>query len=109
MERKKIVDRKEMIEVLEHCALDINACEGCPRVYNDGRVTCQDYRYGRVASMPKAVIQDVVDMLEPVSPIARSDPKGNSRYLVCGSCDAIVNVGDKYCRICGREVKWDEI
>ena len=105
MERKKIVDRKEMIEVLKHCMKD--DCSSCPHNYSDGRMACEDCIEGFSSIIPVAIIQDVIDMLEPVSPISKSDPKGNSRYLVCGSCDAIVNVGDKYCRICGQEVKWE--
>lgn len=105
MERTKIVDRKEMIEVLKHCMKD--DCSSCPKHFRDGRVSCEECNEGFSGVIPVAFIQDVIDMLEPVSPISKSDPKGNSRYIVCGSCDAIVNVGDKYCRICGREVKWN--
>lgn len=107
MERKKIVDRKEMIEVLEHCMLNANACKGCPRAFKDGRVTCEDYTMnGLASSIPSVVIQDVIDMLEPVSPIARSDPMMNTRYLVCGSCGMVISDSYKFCRNCGKMVKW---
>ena len=105
MERKKIVDRKEMIEVLEHCIKEQYSCDECPRAYKDGRATCDDYRNGLTSSIPADVIQDVIDMLEPVSPIERSDPKGNARYLVCGSCGMYISELNNFCRNCGKMVK----
>ena len=57
-----MTDRKELIEVLEHCMKD--DCNGCPNHYTDGRMACDDYIYGMSASMPVARIQDAVDLLK---------------------------------------------
>ena len=105
MERTKIVDRKEMIEVLTHCMKD--DCKSCPHHYSDGRMACEDCIEGFSSVIPVAIIEDVIDMLEPVSPISKSDPNGFGRYLVCGSCEGLINVGDNVCRKCGRPVKWE--
>lgn len=104
MERKKIVDRKEMIETLEHCMKD--DCKSCPHHYSDGRMACEDCIEGFSSVIPVAIIEDVIDMLEPVSPISRSDPKGNARYLVCGSCGMYISELNNFCRNCGKMVKW---
>ena len=57
-----MTDRKELIEVLEHCMKD--DCNGCPNHYTDGHVACDDYMYGMSASMPVTTIQDAVDLLK---------------------------------------------
>lgn len=32
---------------------------------------------------------------------------GTSWFYVCGKCNKAINYKDKYCRECGREVKWE--
>ena len=46
-----MTDRKELIEVLEHCMKD--DCNGCPNHYTDGRMACDDYIYGMSAKPNK--------------------------------------------------------
>ena len=29
-------------------------------------------------------------------------------YWCCGACGVAITEGDKFCRMCSREVKWDE-
>ena len=112
MERKKIVDRKEMIEVLEHCKSDINACKGCPRAYyKDWRVACEDYLHGRANSIPVAVIQDVIDMLKEQEPMMVRLTASTIRCPKCGkqiTSRGAIHREIKFCWKCGRAVKWDE-
>lgn len=54
------------------------------------------------------MMRDALELLkaqEGIEPIMRGDPKGISRYLVCGSCEGPINAGDNFCRKCGRAVK----
>jgi len=44
---------------------------------------------------------------EPVPAIQREVM--NLLVWCCGSCGVAITDGDKFCRMCGREVKWDEI
>ena len=74
-------------------------CEGIPGV-------CE-YDHQSV-KIPKVLALDVLELLkeqEPVPPIQREV----MHILVwcCGSCGVGITHGDKFCRMCGREVKWE--
>ena len=41
---------------------------------------------------------------EPQRPRARGRVE---RFYVCGECGAEIGKGDAFCRMCGREARWD--
>lgn len=58
-------------------------------------------------------INGAIDLLkeqEPVPPIKQYDgnPKfWTSWWYVCGNCETPIDCCDKFCRRCGRMVKWE--
>lgn len=92
-------DLKKAIEALEHCIQD--DCEGCPY---DG--VCRNRLY--------ALDNDILALLreqeqEPVEAITDSECEGNfgSWWYACGGCHGVIDYKDKFCRHCGKVVKWD--
>lgn len=47
---------------------------------------------------------EAVKAQEPVEPTLRG---GIGGYWYCGACNYRISRGDKFCRYCGRAVKWD--
>jgi len=45
--------------------------------------------------------------VEPVTESSVYDP--DTWFFVCGSCKkSVIDRGDKFCRLCGKAVKWDD-
>ena len=42
---------------------------------------------------------------EPVEPEYEGDAR-SSWWWVCGECHTAIDTKDKYCRECGRKIKW---
>ena len=94
-------DREKVANGLRHCLHYKGSCFGCPY---DG-ANCQN-----------DVLDDAIAMLkelEPVEPTVKQDEDGI--VWACGSCGAYMyhNGGiskakeyAKYCRQCGKKVKW---
>lgn len=95
-------ERNRVIYEIERCAYHVhNACNDCSK-YNKGMP---------LPDCMEELMADALELLkaqEAIEPIIRGDPKGISRYLVCGSCEGLINAGDNFCRKCGRAVKRDE-
>lgn len=99
-------DKEKVIKGLELClkSIDEPDCrKECP--YYEA---CQKYE-GRVIFQP--LMRDTLALLkelEAVEPVTQSsvyDP--DTWFYVCGSCKkGVIDRGDKYCRQCGRKVKW---
>lgn len=59
------------------------------------------------------IYHDAITLLngeDPIEPKIYS-PKSKtvwSNWYVCGSCENPVDPGDKYCRHCGKAIKWDK-
>ena len=100
-----MTDREKVIKGLENCAIE-QSCWGCP--YCKGNPTCQD-----------DLCKDALELLkeqEPVEPTFKQDYDGIFVWA-CGSCGAYmyhIYAGidkakeyAKYCRQCGRSVKWE--
>ena len=93
-----------VIRALECCGSIMN-CEECP--YNDKPVGC----FTRLKS-------DALELLkerEAVKPIIETRWETLSVYdgdvevteNKCGACGAEIDKWDKFCRVCGRAVKWE--
>lgn len=44
---------------------------------------------------------------EPVEPHVEHDSDDNSWYYGCGACHWAIDYKDRFCRHCGRKVKWE--
>lgn len=77
-------------------------CRDCPW-------TECDTLKNRVVEIPIDLALAVMRMLEAQEPVK---PKiggsaDNCWWHTCGACGDQIDKGDKYCRWCGRPVKWD--
>lgn len=97
--------REKVIKGLECCINErknITDCEHCPYREIDEACTSLDDLHSDALALLKAH--------EPVEP----DIEGNVEYdghgswwHVCGACRQPIDKGDKFCRWCGRAVKWE--
>ena len=44
---------------------------------------------------------------EPVEKHIKTSRSGTSWWYSCGNCNRAIDPNDKYCRHCGRAVKWE--
>ena len=99
-----MTDREKLenvIKGLECCAHEeIGDCDNCS--YNENTPHCD------IAMMRDAIA--LLKAQEPVEP----DIEGNVEYdghgswwHVCGACRQPIDKGDKFCRWCGKAVKWE--
>lgn len=65
------------------------------------------------AVVPRDTVVAAIELLkaqEPVEPTiggAEWDSLMGSRWYKCGACEYPIDKGDRYCRHCGRPVKWE--
>jgi hypothetical protein len=93
-----MIDREKVIKGLERCKLynKVN-CDKCPYDYNgrgDGKSECT----AELASDALAMLKEQ----EPVAP-----EKFASWWYVCGACGRKIDYHDRFCRWCGRYIKWE--
>lgn len=60
------------------------------------------------------VIEDALSLLKAQGPVAplvagrgKSFETAETWWYECGNCGGVLTLYDKYCRKCGREVKWE--
>ena len=92
--------RDKVIRGLECCgyAMFMDKCQECPY---DGKDCFKRLKADALA---------LLKAQEPVEPtIGRCEEYDghDSWWYQCGKCKTPIDVGDKYCRMCGREVKWE--
>ena len=63
-------------------------------------------RYFQEAELFKTASAEVVQ-LEPTEPEIEGDP--HTWFYVCGECHTPVNTIDRFCRQCGRPLKWERM
>jgi hypothetical protein len=101
-DREKVADkwseREIIIWSLERCACNVpDACSDCcyKELHND-RMDCVTKLTGDTLSLlgtTHVVIWQGDNMY---------------RWYACEACDTSVSLGDKFCRGCGRVLKWDD-
>ena len=68
-----------------------------------------DEKDKRIEELERQVeeLQERIDiMLENKTSEAEIEGSGHNWFFVCGECHTALNNHDKYCRECGRLVKW---
>jgi hypothetical protein len=96
-------DMEKVLKGLEVClaadlSTDENPCAPCPYFFDR---MCQD-----------TIKKDALALLreqEPVEPHVEHDGDDDSWYYGCGACNEAIDYKDRFCRHCGRKVKWDDV
>lgn len=91
-----MTDTKEVIKGLERCTGDLS-CAECP--YHE-----EEYCRRALEQDALVLLRELLEYLEPVSPIITRDIK---TIAYCGKCGhKLAPYG--YCAKCGKAVKWDD-
>ena len=96
-----MTDREKVIKGLE-CAIGIRGvkdCDNCPYDYDFNCLGCDIVMWDALALLREQ---------EPVEPHVEHDSDDDCWYYGCGACHEAIDYKDKFCRHCGRKVKWDE-
>ena len=104
-EREKII----AAYVCSNEKLPDKRCEKCPFGYEYLDQTGDNYFVG---CNTERMMVDAIDLLraqKPVKPSIGGDADGmhGNWWYTCGACHEQIDRGDKYCRWCGRAVKWE--
>lgn len=97
-------DREKVIKGLEVCFLNKD-CNGCP--YEKG---CREAinRKDPEDNWHCPILNDALALLKEQDPVpAELEGGGSSWWWVCGECHGQISKGDRYCRHCGHEIKWE--
>ena len=101
-----------VIEGLRQCFMDDRTeayetqCEDCP--YFDPDVTVRECKF--------TLRDDAIELLKnpylpsekaPVKPKKIANRTDNTPVYACRACNREIGVGDKYCKHCGRKVRWE--
>ena len=93
--------REKVIKGFGICIRVCKECTKCP-YNNTPSYECIDNLKRDVLALLKAQ--------EPVEPTIGGAEWGSlmgSRWYECGACEYPIDKGDRYCRHCGRPVKWE--
>ncbi len=90
--------QEKVIKGLECCVNDLGECEVCPYDEGKGKLACGKNLYSDALALLKAQ--------EPVKPIVGHNI-GPTWWYACGECKGDIDTGDKFCRHCGSELKWE--
>ena len=96
---KKMADIENVIEAL-HCRAydDDFPCSICAYYRKDERPVAKcDYQ---------GLMDDAIELLKEKLPVVAEVEGGTTWWYVCGNCHTAIDRKDKYCRECGRLVKW---
>ena len=97
-----MIDREKVIKGLECCSNDkpfYHAhCDDCP--YN-GR------NPDNLGGCTKLYC-DALELLKQEPVAVQQREMMHMLFWCCGSCGAPITEGDKFCRMCGKEVKWND-
>lgn len=90
-----MTDRGKVIKAIEICYTLGHNCTECPLFTEDD---CND-----------KLMHDALTLLKEQEAIPVIQCKVmNLLFWCCGSCGTAITHGDKFCRMCGRPVKWDD-
>ena len=93
-----MIDREKVIKGLELC--DIGSDKMCYEC------DCPYYQNGCTERLKEDALELLKEQ-EPVESIRQWDDDETTWWYSCGSCVQAVDYKDKYCRHCGRRLRWD--
>ena len=95
-----MTDRKELIEVLEHCIKD--GCSGCPNAYKDGSiVACEDFAHESVG-IPYSIMRETINALKQPEIVRCKDCKNWIAGYITDQDDFIPSKCGKYQQMVGH-------
>ena len=102
-----MIDREKVIKGLEIC-LEDEYCNGCPYEEN-----CfdpdTDNPWGSYLKRDALALLKEQEAVKPyVTGRGESFETAETWWYACGNCHEALDPDDKYCRHCGRQVKWDD-
>lgn len=100
-----MAELEKAIYDIERCICHVpDACKDCSKFGRYNAIRCMEELLTDALSLLKAQ-----EPVEPViKPIAAKDSTNCTQWYACRDCGASIDPDDKYCRRCGRAVKWDE-
>lgn len=90
-----MADRENVLKGLECLITNETPCEGCP--YNES-----GYCVKNIAKDARELLQE-----QDAVPVIQREVM-HMLVWCCGSCGVAITDGDKFCRMCGKAVKWDD-
>ena len=96
---------EEVIKGLECCMIPSkDGCDACPYI---GKVMCRELLGEDVIALLKAQepVEPIIDTYWETPSVYDNDVKITENR--CGACGTEIEKWDKYCRECGRKVKWE--
>lgn len=98
------MDGEKVIYDIERCICHVpDACRDCSH-----------YGHGEVIGCMEELLTDALALLkeqEAVEPYitgrGETFETAETWWYACGNCHEALDVNDKYCRHCGRSVKWE--
>ena len=93
-----MADMKKVLNGLECCADRTDRkCQICPYDSPDNIYCVSD------------ITRDALELLKEQEPVhAQKREFAHMWFWCCGSCGVAITEGDKFCRNCGKAVKWDD-
>lgn len=62
----------------------------------------------RAITVESSVLLAALELLKEQEPVhARRREFAHMWFWTCGSCGVAITEGDRFCRMCGKEMKWD--
>ena len=97
--KKKLVD--DALELLNALDVTPEELERLKKCRHECKIDCLLEHYEKI----KAERDALMEAREPTKPrLVAVEPLPH--YLECGKCGTRIFDGDKFCRMCGREVRW---
>jgi hypothetical protein len=91
---------ERVIYDLERCTCHVpDACSDCSKYGSETGLKCMEN-----------LMMDALGLLkeqEPVEPHDEHASDDDSWYYGCGACHKAIDYKDRFCRHCGRAVKWN--
>lgn len=101
-DREKVAKGLECHYKYETLVFSGQVCEECPYNKDNGSETC-------IVSLFKEALE-LLKEYEPVKPIVESALVDAFKVYSCGNCQTVFHLWrQKYCAMCGRAVKWDDM
>lgn len=95
-----MANREKVFDALRNCVTEPK-CKDCP--WED----CEEIGCKRV-TVPITLLLDTLNLLKEQEPVhAQKREFASMWFWCCGSCGVAITEGDKFCRNCGKKVKWD--
>ena len=86
--------REKIIKAIEICYTEGHNCTECP-LFNEDE--CND-----------KLMHNVLELLKNKPIPVKRQMLMHMWFWCCGSCGVAITEGDKFCRMCGKAVKWDD-